>query len=145
MPSIFLVAVQALSLLAQVTASGFYGPAGTATVQGDSLVGRTAGGGFSAGGYAPQYVQLELPGTYTICNALMLTNQAPSGATNHQITAGTFLNSTSVVTSFVGSTSSGQWLNATYNPCLTSVRFIRLSSISSPSWIAWSRFYVYGI
>ena len=129
-----------------MTASNFYSGAGTAAAQGDGLVDRpnTSGGtAFNSGGYPTQYVQLELPGQYNITYICLLIGQVPNGATRHQITVG--LNSTSLqlVSDISGTTTNGQWLNITYNPVLTNVRFIRLTTLISPSWVAWIKFIAY--
>ena len=67
-----------ISLLATVTASGFYSSAGSAASQGDSLVDRTTGGsGLSIGAYPPQYVQLEFPGLYNITTVYLQVASYP--------------------------------------------------------------------
>ena len=135
-----------VSLVATVTASNYYSSAGSATSQGDSLVDRTTGGsGFSAGGYAPQYVQLELPGLYNISLVCLQVGQSPNGVTRHQLSVGASVSSLSLVTDMNNYTSSGQWINLTYSPVLTNVRFLRLDTLSSPSWVAWIKFIVYDL
>ena len=95
--------------------------------------------------YAPQYAQLELPGEYNITNVCLLISQSSNGATYHQISIGASLNSTQVVTVLNGTTFNGEWINITYNPPLNNVRFLRLDTISSPSWVSWIKFLVYAV
>ena len=141
----FPILVPALSYTAQVTASNFYSGAGSATAQGDALVGRTSGSGFNAGGFATQYVQLELASSASVCQIALLISQSPSGTTQHILSAGATASSLSTVTTHTGFTTSGQWLNTTYSPCLSGIRFIRVTTTSSPSWVAWVRFLVSGV
>lgn len=135
-----------ISLLASVTASGYYSSAGSAASQGDSLVDRTTGGsGLSTGGYPPQYVQLEFPRLYNISSVYLQVGQLPNGVTQHQLRAGANLTSLSLVADMNNYTSGGEWINITFSPVLTDVRFLRLDTLSSPSWVAWIKFIVYDI
>ncbi|CAF3640680.1 unnamed protein product [Rotaria sp. Silwood1] len=138
-------AVQALSLLATVTASNFYTGVGTATAQGDALVDRSQTGAFSSGNFAPQYVQLEFPGVYSICNVCLRVGQYPDGVTQHEISVGANVSSLQVVSNLTGYTYNTQWLNITFNPWLSGISFIRVTTTSSPSWVAWFKFLVYGV
>lgn len=137
------VLVQALSYSASVTASGYYGAAGSATVQNNYLVDRVSGGGYNSGGFAPQYVQLDFGLSATVCSVCLLVGQAPNGNTQHDIYMGP--SSLSLITTLSGYTYSGLWLNTTYNPCRSNVRYVQVYSVSSPSWIAWQKFIVYGV
>ncbi|CAF3992018.1 unnamed protein product, partial [Rotaria magnacalcarata] len=58
--------VQSLSTLGTVTASNYYSGAGSPAAQGDYVTGRTQGGAFNSGGFAPQYIQIQLPRAYSI-------------------------------------------------------------------------------
>ena len=111
----------------------------------DSILDRPGnlGTGFNAGGYAPVYIQLELPTEYNISSICLLCSQAPNGVTWHQLLAGPNTTSMSVVANMSGFTSAGQWLNTTFTPPLTRVRSIVLATLSSPSWVAWVKFLVY--
>ncbi|CAF4133098.1 unnamed protein product [Adineta steineri] len=135
-----------ISSFAAVTASQFLDSAGSATAQGDGLVNRintTDGTYFNSVGYAPQYIQLELPGIYNISSIYLQVAQSPSGTTEHHLYVGSDVNNLTLATILNGITSSGQWINITYDPPLTDVQFLRLNSISSPSWVAWIKFIVY--
>ncbi len=133
-----------ISLLATVTASNFYSGSGSATSQGDNLVNRTTGGGgLNTGGFAPQYVQLELPGLYNISSIYLQVGQLPNGITRHQLSVGSSLSNLSIVTDMNNYTSADQWLNLTYSPALTNIRYLRLDTITSPSWVGWTKFIVY--
>ena len=111
----------------------------------DSILDRPGNPGtyYNSGSNAPQNIDLEFPGEYNISSICLQCAQSPNGITWHQLQVGS--NSTSLVlaANISGFTSSGQWLNTTYSPPLTRVRFIRLITLVSPSWVAWSKFLVY--
>lgn len=98
---------------------------------------------FNTGSGAPGYVEIQLPGLYTVRNICLQVAQLPNGNTLHQIYVGTTTNPSTLVTTLNGYTSSGQWINLTYTPALTNVRFLRINTVSSPSWVAWVKFLVY--
>ncbi|CAF0977204.1 unnamed protein product [Adineta steineri] len=135
-----------ISSFAEVTASHFWDSVGSATAQGDGLVNRinsTNGTYFNSGGYAPQYIQLELPGIYNISDVYLQVAQSPSGTTEHHLYVGSSVDNLTLATILNGATDSGQWISITYDPPLSHVQFLRLNSISSPSWISWNKFIVY--
>ncbi|CAM4798735.1 unnamed protein product [Rotaria magnacalcarata] len=111
--------LQALSLNATVTASNFGSFAGSDAAQGDAIVNRSTTGYYNSGNWAPQYVQLQLSGTYTVCDVYLNVAQTPNGATQNQLSVGLSVASLQLVTTMNGNTSNGQWLNISYNPCLT--------------------------
>ena len=135
-----------ISCFASATASNFYSPAGTVTQQLDGLLDRpnTSGGTyFHSGALPPQWIKLELPGLFNILTITLQVIQSPNGPTRHQISVGSSSSSLQIVTDLSSSTINGQILNFTYNPILTNVRFIRLTTITSPSWVAWQKLIVY--
>ena len=96
------------------------------------------------GNFPPQYVQLQLPALYTITAVSLEVAQAPNGNTHHQLFLGPSANPTTLATDLNGYTYSGQWINTTYSPPLTGVSSLYLSTLSSPSWVAWGKFLVFG-
>ena len=95
--------------------------------------------------YAPQYLQLELTGVYNIAQVCLFVSQLSSGLTSHLLFFGPWLNSTQLVNNMTGVTNTLQWINLTYSPPLDNVRFRRLSTSMSPSWVSWFKFLVYGV
>jgi hypothetical protein len=129
-----------------VTASNFANGSGSPTAQGDGLVNRpnsTDGTYFNSGGYPPQYVQLDLLGQYNITSVFLQVSQTPNNYTEHLLYVGSNLTTLILAANFSGVTITGQWINTTFNPPLTGVQYLRLNSITSPSWIAWRKFIVY--
>lgn len=99
--------------------------------------------GYNAGGFPPQYILLEFPTEHNISSIRLKCNQSPDGDTSHQLYVGSTMTSLSLVNNMTGYTVHGQWLNTTYIPPLTNVRFIRLETVRSPSWVAWNKFLVF--
>ncbi len=129
-----------------MTASNFANGSGSPTAQGDGLVNRpnsTDGTYFNSGGYPPQYVQLDLLGQYNITSVFLQVSQTPNNYTEHLLYVGSNLTTLILAANFSGVTITGQWINTTFNPPLTGVQYLRLNSITSPSWIAWRKFIVY--
>lgn len=90
---------------------------------------------FNSGASAPQYIELELPCLCTVHNIFLQTAQEPNGNTKHQLFAGPTSNPTQLVHTLVGYTTSLQWIHINFSPPLTDVRFLRLVTTSSPSWV----------
>ena len=99
---------------------------------------------WNAAGFAPQYLQLELPRAQTVAQVLLQVRQTPAGPTNHSLLVGTDEKTLREVKSLVGHTKTDDWLNVTFSPPLENVRFVRVNTISSPSWVAWYKFLVVG-
>jgi hypothetical protein len=99
---------------------------------------------WNSGWYAPQYVQLELQVPSTITAVALRVAQLPDGVTHHQLFAGPSANPTTLVRDINGITYSNEWINITFSPPLTNIQYLLLSTISSPSWVAWGKFLVFG-
>jgi hypothetical protein len=100
---------------------------------------------WNAGSSGTQWIQLDLGRTISVRKIRLMTAQSPAGYTNHVITAGQDPTSLHAVTSFAGNTSDSQWLeyaNGATN--LGNVRYIRITTTQSPSWIAWREIELYG-
>ncbi|KAJ6643830.1 hypothetical protein Bhyg_08795 [Pseudolycoriella hygida] len=139
-----------ISKLATGTASGFYHTVGTPAAQiaavGDPQPSTIY---FNSGGFAPQYLQLELPCLYTVHNIFLQTaylsaSSTPhTGHTIHELYAGNTTIPTKLVARLDGNTTSNQWIHVHFYPPLTDVRFLRLHTSYSESWVAWKKFLVF--
>lgn len=98
---------------------------------------------WNSGGYAPQYLQLDLQRPQTVSHVFLQVNQTPNGPTYHSLLVGSHENALREVKTVTGNTIIYQWLNVTFSPPLENVRYLRVNTISSPSWIAWCKFLVY--
>ena len=102
---------------------------------------------WNAGGYATQWIQLDLGKPTSVKKIRMQVAQSPAGNTIHTISVGADPTHMTNVYVFNGYTSDGQWLEGsgdvgTYRG--GNVRYIRITTTSSPSWIAWKEIEVYG-
>ncbi|HXI26735.1 MAG TPA: carbohydrate-binding protein [Pyrinomonadaceae bacterium] len=95
-----------------------------------------------ADGFAPQWVQLDLGQLYTVSKVRLLVLQDPAGATTHQIYGGTTTANLALLGTLSGNTQSGQWLELTFTS--SSVRYLRVNTTQSPSWVGWVEIEVYG-
>ena len=98
---------------------------------------------WNSGGYAPQYIQLEFEREQSVSQIRLQVAQTPKGHTSHKLLAGPQVNELKEVKALAGFTSDHQWINMTFNPPLKSVRFLRINTITSLSWVAWFKVLVY--
>ncbi|MCV6622749.1 MAG: discoidin domain-containing protein [Cellvibrionaceae bacterium] len=97
---------------------------------------------WNAGGSATRWITVDLGAQYQISYVRMRVNQHPSGQTTHRVYAGASSSGMSYVTQLSGNTSSGQWLTASGN--YGTVRYIKVETTQSPSWVAWFEIQPYG-
>ncbi|CAF3443300.1 unnamed protein product [Rotaria socialis] len=142
--------VQLISQSARVTASNFcptiYEGCKSIEEQKAAVVNpNTPNGGYwNSGGYAPQYIQLEFNALSTVHCASFLVAQLPNGFTHHVITAGEDLNQLKIVTELAKTTTGGELIQVLFYPPLRNVRFLRIATSQSPSWVAWAKIFIYG-
>ena len=104
--------------------------------------------GWNSGGTAPAWIQLDLHNVESVKKIRLLTAQTPSGNTTHIITGSNSITAAGDLYSPVtlGTISSfstdNQWLNLEF-PAWQGVRYIRISTVQSPSWVAWRQIEVY--
>ncbi|MES2141184.1 MAG: PKD domain-containing protein [Bacteroidota bacterium] len=115
-----------------VTASGVY----LSNVPANAING-SCGDGWNSGGFAQQYIEIDLGSTYTINNINIMFDMAPNGNVNHEILTSPDMVAWTVVDVATGFYVTGQLIERCYSSApLTNVRGVRINSISSPSWIA---------
>lgn len=94
---------------------------------------------WSSGDDAPQWIEVDLGKPYEIAAIRLLISQYPGGNTLHRVMGkgpgadGTFHE----LTSLEGSTEDGQWLEFSPAQPWTEIRYIRVETLTSPSWISW--------
>ncbi len=119
------------------TASSAYGAnAPTQAIDGNEATAWIASGG------PTQWIELDLGAATSVRKLRLKVNQSPDGATTHQLSGGTTPGALSPLATLTGTTQHGAWVEATFAP--TSVRYVRIKTTSSPSWVAWSEVEVYG-
>ncbi len=128
------IKIIAVSATASATSPGF---TPSAVIDGDLNV------NWSAGASAPQWVQIDLGQNYSISRIKLNTSQSPSGNTIHQIYMGLQPQPTMLVTTFSQFTLDRQWLEQPFSPAISNVRYVKVLTTSSPSWVSWFEIEVY--
>jgi hypothetical protein len=93
---------------------------------------------WNAGAFAPQWIEVDLETTAAVAGLRLVTAQAPwTGFTSHRVYGRGADGSTRLLHEFSGITTEGQVLE--YSPPLpwTGIRFIRVETVESGSWVAW--------
>lgn len=92
---------------------------------------------WSSGGFAPQWIEFDLGVNKTISSLKLTVVQSPNGNTVHQIFAGPNSSPTALVASVAEVTSDGQILTVTFSEPISNIRYIRILTVTSNSWVAW--------
>eukprot|EP01114_Cavostelium_apophysatum_P002509 TRINITY_DN1223_c0_g1_i3.p1 TRINITY_DN1223_c0_g1~~TRINITY_DN1223_c0_g1_i3.p1 ORF type:complete len:172 (-),score=9.28 TRINITY_DN1223_c0_g1_i3:88-546(-) len=105
-----------------------------------------SGQAWNSGNYAPAWVQIDLGGTFAL-NAISLgVNQTPDGFTKHVVVGGPFpdprLNQ--IVANFTGETSMGDVLMQRLD-IPTKVRYVRIITVRSTSWVSWNNVTLFAV
>ena len=89
---------------------------------------------------------MDLGTTKTIQEIRLTVIQSPAGPTTHRIwgSATGVEGSWQLLTIVQGNTSEGQILNAVLPTKVSGIRFIKVETTESPSWVAWSEIDVRG-
>jgi len=96
--------------------------------------------GWNSGGFAPGWIQLDLGQPIALTRVRLLTMQSPPGPTSHQILGGLTPDSLALLGTLDGDTADAQWLELQVKG---QVRYLRVVTLKSPSWVAWGEIEVY--
>lgn len=100
---------------------------------------------WGAGTGPVQWISVDLEGVYTISEVRLLVAQYPEGNTVHHIQVrATSAEGYTTVHELSGSTGDNDWLVFTPEVPLENVGFIRIHTVTSPSWVAWKEVQVFG-
>ncbi len=104
------------------------------------------GSQWGSGALAPQWIEIDLQGTYNISEVRLMVAQWPAGSTLHRVLvrlrgSQEFL----LVYEFEGVTKDGDWLVFTPPAPLENVEAIGIRTISSPSMVGWKEIQVRGV
>jgi hypothetical protein len=94
---------------------------------------------WNSGGFPVQWIEIDLGEPYTIASIRLTVEQSPAGETVHRVygkgpgTGGDFV----LLTTLSGVTESLDVLDYTPAEPLRDVQFIRVETITSPSWVGW--------
>jgi len=122
-----------------------YPTAISATSGGDSLLSLVDGDNstsWNSGGYQPAYVVLDLRAPQTISHIQLVVNQNPTGTTTHTVYGGPARTGlTQLKPPITGNTSDGQVIDLFGS--WTNIRYLRIDTTQSPSWVAWREINVF--
>jgi hypothetical protein len=98
-----------------------------------------------AGGHPPQWIEVDLGGAYRLTEIRLLVSQLPAGPTRHRVLVrGPGGAAATLVHEFAVDTVDGDWLAFVPDAPLENVRYVRVETTSSPSWVAWREVVVKG-
>ncbi len=116
---------------AGVTASGSY----SANVPGQAIDGKSDTSWTATD--APQWIEVDLGAVVPLKKMRLLTSQSPAGQTTHVITGDATPAPSKVLQTLSGNTAEGQWLESSWESAPVNVRYVRIRTTSSPSWVSW--------
>jgi hypothetical protein len=128
-----------LALGRSVTASNeLPGQFATAAVDGDVQT------FWSAGSHPPQWIVIDLGTPFDLDRVILTVAQDPAGATVHQIWGRGENDGYRLLHEFRDGTADGQDLDVSPIAAWTSVRYVKIDTTESPSWVAWREIAVFG-
>jgi hypothetical protein len=98
---------------------------------------------WNSGTYAPAWIYVDLQQSYDIGQIRLRVDQFPDGDTVHNIYTSQDGSNWTLVKTFNGYTYMLQNLTASFSPSLSNVRYVRVETTDSPSWVAWNEIEVY--
>lgn len=127
--------------LTKVTPSGATASSNSAAA-GDAID-NNSGTAWIAASSGSQWIEIDLGASITVRKVRLLTEQSPSGSTVHEIYLGASPAPTTLVKTFTGTTTTGQWLDETFVTSAPAGRYLRIFTPASPSWRAWREIEIY--
>jgi hypothetical protein len=104
----------------------------------------TAGSGWNAGGFAPQWLQIDLGSLRIVSEIRLSVTQHPDGNTSHRVLTGAEAASLRPVASLAANTMNGQTITLAIPQAeQRAVRYVRIETSASPSWVAWGKIEVW--
>jgi hypothetical protein len=86
---------------------------------------------------APQWIELDLGREAAISGIRLLTRQEAAGSTDHVVTFRTGAGTEQQRVQFAGETADSQWLEWTAPAQVEHVRYVRITTLATPSQIGW--------
>jgi hypothetical protein len=99
---------------------------------------------WGAGAFAPQWIQIDLGKPVSIASLRLTITQSPAGRTVHQVWVGSVADQLYLLHTFDGHTADGQVLEFKPEKPVEDVRYIRVLTGRSPSWVGWEEIEVFG-
>lgn len=92
---------------------------------------------WNSGGFPRQWIEIDLSAEYNVREIRLTTSQYPEGVTAHRVLGRSATGEFHELTIFEGNTVDGQTLTFMPAQPVQAIRFVRVETISSPSWVAW--------
>ncbi len=94
---------------------------------------------WGSGAFAPQWIEIDLGANYVIREFKLLPSQTPAGKTVHRLLVkGPVTNDQyELLYTFEGITVDFMWLSHKLDEPMRGIRYIRVETVSSPSWVSW--------
>jgi F5/8 type C domain len=94
---------------------------------------------WNAGTYVPQWLQIDLGAPYTIGRIKLIIAQTPNGYTDHQVwvRGASPGDPEQLLRDFTAETTNSEALDYTPPKPINGIRYIRIETLASPSWVAW--------
>ncbi len=99
---------------------------------------------WGAGGGPYQWIEVDLGAGYTVRQVRLLVAQWPAGETDHEVSVAGPDRVFAPLTGFSGTTADGDWLEFSPAAPLEGIRYVRVQTLSGPSWVAWREIEVIG-
>ncbi len=98
---------------------------------------------WSAGAHPPAWVEVDLGQERIVSDMRLIVSQYPAGYTLHEVQVAGEDRVFETARTLGGYTSDGQELEISFDPFLVDVRYVRVRTETSPSWVAWYEVDVY--
>jgi len=94
---------------------------------------------WNSGGFAPQWIVIDLGAHYVIAEVRLHVIQSPVGQTAHhlQVRGPATNNEYVLLETLQGATADARWVEFTLPEPLEGIRYIRVETTGSPSWVSW--------
>jgi len=92
---------------------------------------------WGAGDFAPQWIMIDLGTPQAIGTIRLVITQSPAGDTIHQVWVGSSIDELYLFHTFEGYTVDGQVLEFKPESPAENIRYIRVNTRQSPSWVGW--------
>jgi RHS repeat-associated protein len=100
---------------------------------------------WNAGGHAPHWIEIDLGHERSISTLRLYVAQLPAGRTVHEVQVAGDDRDFETKHIFDGQTDNGDILEYSFCPYLDSVRYIKISTTLSPSWVAWYEIEIFAL
>ncbi|MBE0685959.1 MAG: cellulase family glycosylhydrolase [Anaerolineaceae bacterium] len=101
------------------------------------VVDGTAEDWWGAGDFAPQWIEIDLGEPMAIGAVRLVVSQSPAGITRHQLWGGPSRADLQLLYTFEEETSDLQTLEYYVDEAIQNIRYLRVKTVLSPSWIGW--------